>query len=161
MPLTQNAPREDGCAGLGAILLTRPSSIVSNEPHNAEHSQHVLGTVTVADTFEGRTFIAISSCASMLHRRSRSASRRLQRQRFRIQQAGRIDDRSPSTSSASHAGFDIASPGAAARTIAETHIGGFLRTPLELGGGCGMFFEHALTSERAFRVGPAILSADG
>src|SRR4051812_35601582 len=59
MPLTQNAPREDGCTGLGAILVTLPSSIVSNEPHKAEHSQQVLGTVSVADTFEGRTFIVI------------------------------------------------------------------------------------------------------
>src|SRR5262245_17659666 len=46
MPLTQNAPREPGCAGLGAILVTLPSSMVRNEPHSAEHSQQVLGTIS-------------------------------------------------------------------------------------------------------------------
>src|SRR6476659_3447122 len=63
MPLTQNAPCEPGCSGLGAILVTLPASMVSSEPHNAEHSQHVLGTVSVATTVEGRTFIAKSSAS--------------------------------------------------------------------------------------------------
>src|SRR5712671_2395024 len=62
MPLTQNAPREPGCSGFGAILVTLPSSMVRNEPHSAEHSQQVLGMISFAGRFEGRTFIAISSC---------------------------------------------------------------------------------------------------
>src|SRR6266704_828259 len=61
MPLTQNAPREPGCAGFGAILMTLPSAMVRSEPHNAAHSQQVLGTISVAGRFEGRTFIALSS----------------------------------------------------------------------------------------------------
>src|ERR1044071_7431684 len=62
MPFTQNAPREPGWAGFGAILVTLPSSMVRNEPHNAAHSQQVLGTISAAGKFEGGTFIAISSC---------------------------------------------------------------------------------------------------
>src|ERR1044071_1366990 len=62
MPFTQNAPREPGWAGFGAILVTLPSSMVRNEPHSAAHSQQVLGTISAAGRFEGRTFIAISSC---------------------------------------------------------------------------------------------------
>src|ERR1044072_9677511 len=61
MPLTQTAPREPGCSGFGAILVTLPSSMVRNEPHSAEHSQQVLGTISFAGRIEGRTFIAISS----------------------------------------------------------------------------------------------------
>src|SRR5262245_55479299 len=82
MPLTQNAPRDPGCSGLGAILVTLPFSTVSNEPHSAEHSQQVLGTVSVAATFEGRTFIAITSFDRMLHARNRSASARLRDDAF-------------------------------------------------------------------------------
>src|SRR4051794_27240927 len=58
MPLTQNAPREPGCCGFGAILVTLPSSMVRNEPHSAEHSQQVEGTISLAGRAEGRTFIA-------------------------------------------------------------------------------------------------------
>jgi len=53
MPLTQNAPREPGCSGFGAILVTLPSSMVRNEPHSAEHSQQVLGMISFAGRFEG------------------------------------------------------------------------------------------------------------
>src|SRR5262245_31691474 len=73
MPLTQKAPREPGCSGLGAIFVTLPPSTVSNEPHSAEHSQHVLGTVVVPVIFGGRTFIAIASCAAMRYPRAGSA----------------------------------------------------------------------------------------
>src|SRR3954452_4547628 len=74
MPLTQNAPREPGCSGFGAILVTLPSTIVSKEPQSAEHSQQVLGTISVADRFEGRTFIAISSRVRRLYACNTSAS---------------------------------------------------------------------------------------
>src|SRR5262249_27540853 len=43
MPLTQNAPLECGCCGLGATLMTRPSATVTSEPQHTEHSQQVLG----------------------------------------------------------------------------------------------------------------------
>src|SRR3954452_8813813 len=60
MPFTQNAPCEPGCSAFGAILITLPSWMVRNEPHSALHSQHVLGTISVGDRFDGRTFIATS-----------------------------------------------------------------------------------------------------
>src|SRR3954454_14220782 len=74
MPLTQNAPREAGCSGFGAILVTLPSTIVSKEPQSAEHSQQVLGTTSVAGRLEGRTFIAISSRVPRLYACNTSAS---------------------------------------------------------------------------------------
>ena len=74
MPLTQNAPREAGCSGFGAILVTLPSWIVSREPQSAEHSQQVLGTISVAGRLEGRTFIAISSRVPRLYGCNTSAS---------------------------------------------------------------------------------------
>src|SRR4051812_31875453 len=61
MPLTQKAPREPGCAGFGAIFVTLPSSMVRSEPHSAEHSQQVEGTISRAGRL-GRTFIARSLC---------------------------------------------------------------------------------------------------
>src|SRR5687767_6925751 len=61
MPLMQNAPREPGCSGFGAIFVTLPSSMVRSEPHSAEHSQHVLGTISFAGRSEGRTFIALKA----------------------------------------------------------------------------------------------------
>src|SRR3954468_7690554 len=64
MPFTQNAPCEPGCSAFGAILITLPSWMVRNEPHSALHSQHVLGTISVGDRFDGRTFIATSSGAA-------------------------------------------------------------------------------------------------
>jgi hypothetical protein len=34
---------------------------VRNEPHNAEHSQQVLGTTSFAGTAAGRTFIVLKA----------------------------------------------------------------------------------------------------
>src|ERR1043166_5067014 len=48
MPLTQNAPFEYGCCGLGVTLVMRPLSTVSSEPQQTEHSQQVLGKIPSA-----------------------------------------------------------------------------------------------------------------
>src|SRR4030081_448697 len=92
MPLTQNAPREPGCLGFGAIFMTLSSWVVRSEPHSAAHSQQVLGTIFVAasfaDRFEGRTFIAISSCRPRLYGCNASASG--DSARGEVAQGGRI-----------------------------------------------------------------------
>src|ERR1700722_6965291 len=43
MPLMQNAPFEYGWSRLGVMSVARPSSTVTREPQQTEHSQHVLG----------------------------------------------------------------------------------------------------------------------
>jgi hypothetical protein len=61
MPLTQNAPFECGCCGLGATLVTRPSATVTSEPQHTEHSQQVLGkmpSVVLFDALDSMLFIA-------------------------------------------------------------------------------------------------------
>ena len=63
MPLTQNAPFDAGCAGLGAIFVTTPASTVISEPHNVPHSQQVLGTISACSC--GVSWFIGTSCQAL------------------------------------------------------------------------------------------------